>query len=72
MFLNCTGLTSITIPDSVTSIGRSAFFGCAALTDVHYSGTKEQWQAIESQNGRNDSLSSATIHCTDGDIVPEQ
>ena len=33
-FLNCTGLTSITIPGSVTSIGSSAFSGCSGLTDL--------------------------------------
>ena len=30
----CTGLTSVTIPDSVTSIGSSAFSGCTGLTSV--------------------------------------
>ncbi|MDY6371014.1 MAG: leucine-rich repeat protein, partial [Bacteroidales bacterium] len=29
-----TGLTTITIPNSVTSIGGSAFFGCSGLTSV--------------------------------------
>ena len=33
-FLNCTSLTSVTIPDSVTSIGDSAFYGCTSLTSV--------------------------------------
>ena len=33
-FLNCTGLTSITIPDSVTSIGSSAFRDCTGLTRI--------------------------------------
>ena len=32
-FYNCTGLTSITIPDSVTSIGESAFSGTAWYND---------------------------------------
>ncbi|MDI9401959.1 MAG: leucine-rich repeat protein [Limisphaerales bacterium] len=33
-FAGCSGLTSITIPDSATSIERGAFRGCASLTSV--------------------------------------
>ena len=33
-FYNCTGLTSVTIPDSVTSIGNYAFYNCTGLTSV--------------------------------------
>ena len=35
MFYGCSGLTSITIPNSVTSIGEGAFMGCSALTSVY-------------------------------------
>lgn len=34
-FADCTGLTSIIIPKSVTNIGLSAFEGCIGLTSIH-------------------------------------
>ena len=33
-FYNCSSLTSIVIPNSVTSIGKAAFNGCKGLTSV--------------------------------------
>ena len=33
-FLNCSNLTSVTIPNSVTSIGKVAFQGCSGLTSI--------------------------------------
>ena len=33
-FYNCSGLTSVIMPDSVTSIGGKAFAGCSGLTSV--------------------------------------
>ena len=33
-FYNCSGLTSVIIPDNVTSIGNYAFYNCSGLTSV--------------------------------------
>ena len=33
-FYNCSGLISVTIPNSVTIIGNNAFYGCRGLTSV--------------------------------------
>ena len=68
-FSNCTQLAEITIPDSVTSIDASAFSACTSLSDVYYAGTMAQWQTITIAEEGNESLSYATIHCSDGDII---
>ena len=42
-----TSLTSITIPDSVTSIGDYAFYRCRNLTSVTISGQRNQhWRQM--------------------------
>ena len=69
VFWECRSLTTVTIPDSVTSIGWHVFNYCD-LSDVYYSGTKAQWNAV-SISPENEVLWFATIHCSDGDIVPE-
>ena len=41
-FLNCTSLTSVSIPEGVTEIGSFAFEGCTALTSVSIPGSVTQ------------------------------
>ncbi len=46
-FYGCASLTSVTIPDSVTNISGDAFYDCASLTTINFTGTEEQWNAID-------------------------
>ena len=61
-------LTSITIPDSVTSIGYKAFSGCSGLTAINFQGTMAQWQAIGKGSSWDSNTGEYTVHCTDGTI----
>ena len=45
-FYYCSSLTSITIPESVTGIDNYAFYYCSKLKTINYTGTEEQWEAI--------------------------
>lgn len=38
-FQGCNGITSLTIPNSVTSIGSRAFSGCRGFMEVHFNAT---------------------------------
>lgn len=70
-FANCTGLTSVIIPDSVTSIYKYAFYGCDNLTHITFQGTKTQWQEIKKTSdwyGDSDEHKDLVIHCTDGNL----
>lgn len=72
MFARCHNLTEITIPDSITYIGEGAFFQCKKLKDVYYTGSQKKWGKLQT-NAAVDFITwiaAATIHCTDGDIVP--
>ncbi len=46
-FYGCSGLTSVTIGNSVTSIENSAFSNCISLKEVNYKGTQDQWNNIK-------------------------
>lgn len=68
LLYGCTNLSSLTIPTSVTSIGSWFVKECENLTDIHFGGTKAQWNAIKKYDDWDTHTNSYTIHCTDGDI----
>ncbi|MBR2293551.1 MAG: leucine-rich repeat protein [Clostridia bacterium] len=59
-FSGCDSLTSVTIPNSVTSIGGWVVSNCNNLTDIYFTGTEEEWNAIEKSDA--EIPSTATIH----------
>ena len=46
-FGGCSGLTSVTIPDSVTSIGNGAFLGCSGLESITVSSDNTKYHSSE-------------------------
>ena len=62
-FDRCYSLNSIAIPSSVTEIEGSAFY-FSGLTDIYYSGSEDDWNAISKGEGINEFLenNNVTIH----------
>ena len=66
-FTSCDGLTSVTIPETVTSIGRDAFYRCTGVTDVYCNADLNRLEWTES--GRDDFKAdgSTLCHVTDAE-----
>lgn len=67
-FYNDSRLAQVSLPSTLTFIGRGAFSDCTDLTDISYSGTREQWKAIDKHRNWKTDSSIKAIHCTDGVI----
>ena len=79
-----TGITSITISDSIESIGWRAFIGCWNLSSVTYEGSSEEWDAlVEGKLGWKEGnrvsfgmfwncADSMTVHCLEDDMYKVQ
>lgn len=61
-FSGCTGLTSLTIPDSVTHIDFWVFSECSNIKDIFYGGSEENWNKMNIDYETNAGLYTATIH----------
>ena len=55
-FVDCSGIKSITISDSIMNIGASAFSGCDNLDRIYYIGTQDQWKAVKNASNRTPSF----------------
>ncbi len=75
-FENCTSLGYVKFPKSLRLLANDAFAGCTSLTSVHYAGTIQEWNSVDS-TGRDygnshvwyEGVPAASVHCTDGDVI---
>ncbi len=67
-FTGCAAATII-LPRSVMSVG-TAFAGCPNLKEIHYRGTRADWEAVEKAEGWKEGSPQLTkVICTDGELL---
>lgn len=66
-FGGCTGLTSITIPSSVTSLGDDCFWGCKGLTSIY--AFMEKPCKIQETTFDNETIINATLYVPKGSLL---
>lgn len=69
-FFECSVLTSVTIPDSVTSIGEHAFYGCTSLESV-YIESVESWLNISFDYNSSNPLHGVADLYLNGELLTE-
>ena len=75
-FENCTSLGYVEFPKSLRLLANDSFAGCTSLTSVHYAGTIQEWNSVDS-TGRDygnshvwyEGVPAASVQCSDGDAI---
>ena len=67
-FSGCSNLKRIFLPRSIMCIDHGAFYDCTSLTEIRFSGTKEEWFAIEKGINWNINTPDYIIFCLNGII----
>ena len=66
---DCSSLTSVVIPESVTYIGFLVFVDSYSLTSFTFQGTIAQWKQVDiHESNWDEGFPFTVIHCTDGDV----
>ena len=63
-------ITKVVIGNSVTSIGRNAFYCCSSLRYVYYDGFRSQWDAIDVGSGNTDLRNASVRYLYRSGTVP--
>ncbi len=64
-FKNATGMTSVSIPSTITTIGNNAFNGCTGLTSVSYNATECATMGTSAATAFNGCISVRTVSIGD-------
>lgn len=67
-FRDCTGVTKVYLPETVTEVDYRAFTACTGITDVYFDGPLSKWNQITIR-ADNDPLTDATLHTA---VTPHQ
>ncbi len=66
--IHCPNLEKMTITSNIMAFYKNAFEGCEKLTEIHFQGTVEQWNAIAKGEDWDKNTGDYTVYCTDGEI----
>ena len=67
-FSGCTNLEKIYMPSACKAFRRGVFSDCTSLTEIVYSGTVEEWKAIDKREDWNSGIGVFTVKCNDGEL----
>ncbi len=67
-FAFCTNLEYVKIGNGITQLPMYVFADCTSLKEIHFNGTKEEWNKIEKDKDWDQNTGNYTIYCTDGNI----
>ena len=71
LFYNSPDLTCVTMSNTITSIGKEAFWGCTELKTVNYLGTIGEWCGITFDNNTSNPLSYGANLYINGTLVKD-
>ncbi|MBO5715661.1 MAG: leucine-rich repeat domain-containing protein [Clostridia bacterium] len=68
-FAYCTNLEYIKIGNEITKLPMYVFSDCTSLKEIHFNGTKEQWNNLEKDNDWDKNTGDYIVYCIDGEII---